>query len=315
MNITCILGIHKFKNCMCLNCGRQSTHEWEECKCLNCGKTRGEAHDWGKACEKCAKCGVTRQNAHNWNGCKCLNCGRHSSIRAAISDGDLKRVEALLKDKRELVSSRDDKKQNQRRRPLGGRGLRWQRQQSEAFASCRSDFGALMDCGAVFALGLRGACWMRRVSASKARQTRHMRADRKADPVLRSAFTLIVPQLGQQAVDRVSRVGAKVELPDSPRAPMTTNQTAFVPTGRGASNANPLPHASIPAHKDRASLRSEFVTFLNLRDFLTRKPFVLSGDFCEKTKSHKLSGQNHFMLDDPDHFFQNQSIGTPRSPD
>jgi hypothetical protein len=52
-----------------------------------------------------------------------------------MSDGDLKSVEALLKDKREPVSSRDDKKQNQPRRTSSGRGLRWQRQQCEALAS------------------------------------------------------------------------------------------------------------------------------------------------------------------------------------
>jgi hypothetical protein len=34
---------------------------------------------------------------------------------------------------------------------------------------------------------------------------------------------------------------------------------------------------------------SEFVTFLNLNDFLAYKPFVFSVDFWEKQKSHKLS--------------------------
>jgi hypothetical protein len=60
MNISCILGSHK----------------WAGCKCSACGKIRDEGHDWSKDCEKCTKCGATRKNAHKWSDCKCSVCGK-----------------------------------------------------------------------------------------------------------------------------------------------------------------------------------------------------------------------------------------------
>lgn len=59
MNLSCLFG-----------------HKWAGCSCSVCGKGRDQGHDWGKNCEKCARCGATRAAAHNWTGCKCSGCGR-----------------------------------------------------------------------------------------------------------------------------------------------------------------------------------------------------------------------------------------------
>jgi hypothetical protein len=81
MNFTCVLGIHK----------------WEGCRCLKCTKTRDDAHDLTKDCERCARCGTSRQNAHEWQGCECLKCGKTRHNWSSVSDKCTRCGESLVR--------------------------------------------------------------------------------------------------------------------------------------------------------------------------------------------------------------------------
>ena len=87
MNITCLIGWHKWSGCKCIKCNhsRNKEHDWAtDCEtCSKCGKTRVMAHDWFKVCEKCSKCGKVRKNAHKLGvNCECSQCRivRHSFV-------------------------------------------------------------------------------------------------------------------------------------------------------------------------------------------------------------------------------------------
>ncbi|MDR3690451.1 MAG: ankyrin repeat domain-containing protein [Fimbriimonas sp.] len=79
------------------------SHLWNGCKCTACGKTRDEAHDWSKDCEKCFACARTRDGGHDFSQgiMKCARCGAtntdaiNSLLGAAIL-GDEGRVKALV---------------------------------------------------------------------------------------------------------------------------------------------------------------------------------------------------------------------------
>ena len=60
MNIQCTFGLHK----------------WKACKCVLCGKQRDQEHDWVSDCDKCSVCAKTRYKAHTWKGCVCSACGQ-----------------------------------------------------------------------------------------------------------------------------------------------------------------------------------------------------------------------------------------------
>jgi HEAT repeat protein len=83
-------------------------HNWKGCKCAICGKSRDQAHDWSKDCEKCSKCGQVRVNQHKWNGCRCLLCGVTRANNHPWHEGSclvcgINKEEALRSDCRDAV--------------------------------------------------------------------------------------------------------------------------------------------------------------------------------------------------------------------
>lgn len=67
---------HRWNKCKCIECKikRDEDHEWIGCTCYRCGKTRNKSHSWQKDCKKCSQCGKIRDIQHIWNSCKCINC-------------------------------------------------------------------------------------------------------------------------------------------------------------------------------------------------------------------------------------------------
>jgi len=48
MSVRCVLHIHRWNGCRCLDCGkvRDKKHTWDGCTCLICHVTRDSDHMW-----------------------------------------------------------------------------------------------------------------------------------------------------------------------------------------------------------------------------------------------------------------------------
>lgn len=91
MSILCYFGLHEWRRCKCMNCGKtcDTDHDWSQgCKCSICGKTRDEEHDWSQDCKTCSICGKTRDVEHDWSqDCEyCSRCGK-TGIKAHVWQG------------------------------------------------------------------------------------------------------------------------------------------------------------------------------------------------------------------------------------